>query len=115
MGGAQRSCASRTIWQSTAWQSPRALLRWLLWDHGFQLFHVLDVHLHAARHHDVAGLLVGLAGAEPLRLDRGRGIPRRTGSSALAVRGRLDGIARVEVAGDLGVRGDRHAGYTADR
>ena len=38
------------------------LLGRLLRYQGFQLFHVLDVHLDATGHHDVAGLLVGLAG-----------------------------------------------------
>ena len=40
-----------------------------------------------------------------------RGTPAGT---ALAVRGRLDGIGGIEIAGDLGMRGDRHAGDAAD-
>src|SRR5271154_7488494 len=37
---------------------------------ALQLVHVVDVHLHAAGHHNVAGLLIGFAGAQPLGLDR---------------------------------------------
>ena len=41
-------------------------------------------------------------------------VARRAGRTALAVRGRLDGVGGIEVAGDLGMRGDRHAGDAAD-
>ena len=40
-----------------------------------------------------------------------RGAPAGT---ALAVRGRFHGVGRIEVAGDFGMRGDRHAGDAAD-
>ena len=42
------------------------------------------------------------------------GIARRAGGAALAVRGRFHGVGGIEVAGDLGMRGDRHAGDAAD-
>jgi len=74
---------------------------------ALERFHVLDVHLHAAGHYDIAGLLIGLAGAKPLCLDRGRGIARFAGGTALTVRGGLHGIGGVEIAHDFGMRGDR--------
>src|SRR5689334_764945 len=57
-----------------------------------QLFRVLDVHLEAAGHHDVAGLLIRFAGPEPLRLDLGRGIERLAGGPLVAMRGGRDRV-----------------------
>ena len=60
------------------------------------------------------GFWSALQAPEPLRLDRRRGVARHARRTALAVRGRLHGIGGIEVAGDLGMRGDRHAGDAAD-
>ena len=60
------------------------------------------------------GFWSGFAGAQPLRLDRGGGIARHARRAALAVRGGLHGVGGVEVAGDLGMRRDRHAADGAD-
>src|SRR3954470_14000353 len=106
-----RACPGLTAYVSAVF---RKSLRRLLRHHGLQLFHVLDVHGPAAGHDDVAGLLVGLAGAEPFGFDGRRRITRHAAGAALAVRGRLHGIGRIEVTGDFGMRGDRHAGDAAD-
>src|SRR5258708_35505016 len=47
----------------------RKLLRHLVGYQTLELFHVLDVQLEPAGPHDVAGLLITFAGAQPLCLD----------------------------------------------
>jgi hypothetical protein len=41
-------------------------------------------------------------------------VSRGAGRAAFAVRGRLHRVGGIEIAGDLGMRGDRHAGDAAD-
>lgn len=86
----------------------------LLRQQRLQLVDVTHVHLEAAGHHDVAGLLVGLAGAQPFGFERhGSVAPRGAGRAALRVRGGLHGIGRVEIADDVGMRGRGYAGDAA--
>src|SRR5262249_21343029 len=58
----------------------RGLQLWLIRlrrrQQALQLLGILDVELETAGHHDVAGLLVGLAGADPFGFDGGRGVER---------------------------------------
>src|SRR5580700_8647075 len=81
---------------------------------GLEFVHVLDVELEAAaRHHDVAGLLIRFAGPQPFPLDLGHGVARRALVAEVAVRSGRDGIGGVEVAVDFRMRGDRNACHAA--
>jgi hypothetical protein len=73
----------------------------------------LDVELEAAGHHDIAGLLIGFAGPQPLRLDRRRRVARHRGRTVLGVHRGFDGVGGIEIASDFGMRGNRRACYTA--
>src|SRR5215831_1028424 len=75
---------------------------------------VHHVDLLPARHDDVAGLLVRLAGADPFRLDLAGRIAR-CGGTTLAVRHGGDRVGGIEIARHLRMRGDRSARHGADR
>src|SRR5580692_10841943 len=58
-----------------------------------QLVDVLDVQLEAAaRHHDIAGLLIRFAGSQPFRLDLGHSVARHSLAAKIAMR---DGRDRI--------------------
>src|SRR5277367_5188040 len=97
------ACAARCGFRCDiqgAWCRPVPLAcakRRLLRQQALEFFRVLDVELEAAGHHNIAGLLVGLAGPQPFRLDRGDDILRQAGDRAIAMCGGLDGIGRIEI------------------
>src|ERR1700733_13256089 len=69
---------------------------------GLELVHVLDVELEAAaRHDDVARLLIRFAGPQPFRLDLGHRVARCALVAEVAVRGGRHGVGGVEVAVDF--------------
>src|SRR6516164_1514266 len=106
------AASSRLTVSSGDWELSRAAA--LLRQQALQPVHVLDVDLEAAGHHDVAGLLVRLAGAEPLRFDLGRGVERLAGRALVAVGGDQDGVGGIEIADHLRVQGERTAAEAAD-
>src|SRR3984957_1622172 len=83
---------------------------------GLELVHVLDVELEAAaRHDDVARLLIRFAGPQPFRLDLGHGVARRSLAAEVAMLSSRDRIGGVEVTGDFRMRGNRGACDAAER
>src|SRR5205823_5133308 len=81
------------------------------------VLHVDNIDLASVGRDHVAGLLVGLASAEMLRLDRhvGGTVGRHAGhrGAATARRRHLRGVAAAEVAGDDAVRVYGHAAHLA--
>ncbi len=83
-----------------------------------QILQVADVHLAAAGHDDVAGLLVALACPQPFGLDgRAGGAVRgsvRQGRAAFLLGRDLGDIGAVEIAGHDAMRGDGARSDLAD-